>query len=462
MVTFLRIFTGVYLVSVIAFGAGVYVMKSKSWPYKSINEILLFIEGDPNSKASITEKIVNDLNIHPTRQWVTYKPNQKRRFVSLTVPDLRERREQPLVYLDDGAANGYRLIYGVLDFEENMHGAILLDANGEYVHSWQVTESHLDWKTSSELNKFPHGFLVRPNGSIIFGFSRSSSLQQFDACSKPVWSTRGRYHHALSQQSDDVIWAMRDHQEIKSDYMNSVIKMEAHTGKVLKEFSMGQIMAANAELSIFDVQDVLKSNALFADAFHPNDVEPLPEAMASAYPGFSAGDLLISLRSNSLVFVVDPETLKVKWWRFGPWIGQHDPDWQPDGRITIYNNNQPRKGLFTKNGNYIKKKTFLYERDYSNIVSIDPSTFSTEVVIDGKVVDFFSGTRGKHQVLPNGNVLITSTNQGRVLEVSPQNEIVFEFINLYSTETNKNLPVSEAIFLPEDFFNEGALGQCGS
>jgi hypothetical protein len=416
-------------------------MISKSWPYELINDIHLFIKGDPNEKTTFSEKVLNDLDVRPGRHVVSFSPNDERPFVSLDVPGLRQRRQQPLVFQIPAAEKGFRIIYGVLDFVNNVHGALLIDSNGKVVHTWQITERHLEWETSSEMNKFPHGFDVRPDGSIIVVFTRSSSIQRFGPCGDPVWAVKGNFHHSIGAEEENFIWALKKEDEHKFDFENRIVKLDAHNGRVIRSFTVGQIIKANPDISIFNVDGVFQAEWQLSDAFHANDVEPLPAELADAYPDFSAGDLLVSFRNLNLVFVIEQESLKVKWWRIGSWRSQHDPDWQPNGEITVYNNNSPLG-------------------PFSNIVSIDPSTYETEILVDGVEFNFFSASRGKHQVLPGGNVLITSTNQGRVLEVNSDNQVVFEFRNLFDLDKNEYLAVSEAMFLPQDYFEANAFSKC--
>jgi len=37
---------------------------------------------------------------------------------------------------------------------------------------------------------------------------------------------------------------------------------------------------------------------------------------------------------------------------------------------------------------------------------------------------------GKHEWLPNGNLLITEARKGRAFEIDPQGNIVWEFVNI--------------------------------
>jgi hypothetical protein len=139
---------------------------------------------------------------------------------------------------------------------------------------------------------------------------------------------------------------------------------------------------------------------------------------------------------------VDPDTLEVKWWRMGAWRRQHDPDWQPTGEITVYDN---RMSL-----------------DYSRIVGVVPASQSTRVVFDGRSVDFYSRIRGKHQITKAGNLLITSAQQGRVFEVDPNGQMVLEIFNPKPGSDQFNYPMSEAIWFPSDAFDFAEDSSCAN
>ena len=170
---------------------------------------------------------------------------------------------------------------------------------------------------------------------------------------------------------------------------------------------MEDIIAANPEIDILELrrlhangEDTNERNTKgewLEDSFHLNDVEPLPIALAGAFPQFTPGDLLVSARELNLLFVIDQETLRVKWWRVGDTQRQHDPDWEPNGKISVLNNRM--------------------SRDYSEIVDIDPRTYQRTVRLDGRDFDFYTRIRGEQQRLPDGHLVVTSTRQGRAFEI---------------------------------------------
>ena len=194
-------------------------------------------------------------------------------------------------------------------------------------------------------------------------------------------------------------------------------------------------METNEHIHIFDLQ----SNRELAtqpqsDMWHGNDIEPLTEDRVSSFAGFEAGDLLISFRTQNLVFVVDPDTLKIKWWRIGAWDRQHDPDWDPNGRITVFSNNN------------------VSPRQYSDVISIDPSTYSFEVLVNGKDYDLYSKANARHELTEFGTRMIVSTRQGWVVEVSDTGEVVSSFVNNYSAADSRALFISQAVRVPETYF----------
>ena len=69
-------------------------------------------------------------------------------------------------------------------------------------------------------------------------------------------------------------------------------------------------------------------------------------------------------------------------------------------------------------------------RGWSRILRLDPVqrrvvwTYQTD-----PKEDFYSRSRGGAQLLENGNVLITETDSGRVFEITPAGEVVWEYLS---------------------------------
>ena len=63
-------------------------------------------------------------------------------------------------------------------------------------------------------------------------------------------------------------------------------------------------------------------------------------------------------------------------------------------------------------------------------MTFDAPTDEVTVAFEGnKDIPFYTHIKGKHQWLPNGNLLVTESVQGRAFELNPQGEIVWEYIN---------------------------------
>ena len=344
----------------------------------------------------------------------------------------------PVVRADQAAlarASGWRVLVGgfVIDGEFT-HAALALSPELEIVKVWKLHEENIQGEEPRPpFGKFVHGFTILEDGSVIFAFDEGVSLQRFDACGRRIWSTGGFFNHVVTLDEDEkFVWTLRAEVVDKKLVHETVVKVATATGEIVRRITMDDIIAANPTLHILDIRaddrNYVRENPRntseewLDDPFHLNDVEPLPAAIADRFEGFEAGDLLLSARSLNLVFVVDPDTLEVKWWRMGAWRRQHDPDWQPTGEITVYDN---RMSL-----------------DYSRIVGVVPASQSTRVVFDGRSVDFYSRIRGKHQITKAGNLLITSPQQGRVFEVDPNGQMVLEILNPKPGSDQFNYPMS--------------------
>lgn len=364
----------------------------------------------------------NDLGLEPTRHLVP--PN-----------DTGDVSPDRGYYLAPGATQqpGYILIAGLSDDQATSeHVVRMFDANGDEVHRWPIKYDEFDPDIPPQ-NVMLHGMEVFEDGSVVTTFDTGNAIARVDACGETMWSVRGGFHHTITRSGDGGIWTWEG---------EDLVRLDEDTGAKTVSLNLrNDIIAANdgEQRAIFDMRTNEPQEAdgvlsYLDDPFHPNDVEMLRPEMADAFPMFEAGDLMFSLRELNLVAVVDPQTGILRWWQHGPWLKQHDPDFHADGTITIFDN-------ATGTGR-------------SRIRRIDPQDGAMTVEFAGSDdVPFYTWRRGKHQYLPNGNVLLTNAEHGKVLEIDPQGRVVWSRDMVWD-ETH-NLIITEARYVSETFFDAG-------
>jgi hypothetical protein len=324
----------------------------------------------------------------------------------------------------------------------------LLDHHGERHHEWPVDYSRIDPDGPHNGSDGPHGLLVLADGSIVVNFDHADAMARFDGCGDPVWVQRAIFHHSLDQQDDGTIWTWRS-PGTPYAYHHELVRLDPRSGEVLESISLLEDVLASGEEAEtvlgptadmpFPVLERTPRDRERVDIFHPNDIEVLDADLAASFPQFEAGDLLISLRNNHLVAVVDRQDHVLKWWQHGPWLFQHDPDFLASGLISVYDNNS--------------------QRGKSKILTVDPRTGEVDDPLHGGEVRFYSKAMGKHQHLPNGNVLIVVPGEGRVLQVTASGRRVFEFNNVVEDLEGVNAHVAHALWLPREHFAD--LPFCG-
>ncbi len=127
------------------------------------------------------------------------------------------------------------------------------------------------------------------------------------------------------------------------------------------------------------------------------------------------GNFLISFRKNSTIAIVDKASGQLSWHRHDEmWGQQHDCHVLDNGNILLFANGiHVPKGLFS-----------------SRVVEFDPETGDEVWSYQGSPpYTFFSPNISGAQRLWTGNTLICEGLSGRIFEVTPDGEIVWEFIS---------------------------------
>ena len=194
------------------------------------------------------------------------------------------------------------------------------------------------------------------------------------------------------------------------------------------------------------------------------------------YAAFHPDNILFNSRDANLMAIVDRKTGKIVW-RLGPDFGPGSPD-ANIGQIVgahgahIIPKGLPGEGnlLFFDNGgtagygepNPAAPLTGFHnvKRDYSRVVEMNPVT--REIVWEYDWYKNHKGILGHHgfkffspfvsyaQRLPNGNTMITEGDMERVFELTPDYEMVWEYMSPYSMSSGGVL--YRAYRVPYEFF----------
>lgn len=201
------------------------------------------------------------------------------------------------------------------------------------------------------------------------------------------------------------------------------------------------------------------------------------------YKVFHPDNIIISNRQTNTSCIIEKATGKIVWqigpdyypdtvWEFGgkkykrayrrleQIIGQHHTHMIPkglpgEGNIMIYDN-----GGYAGYGPRNPGAHYGWSdarRDYSRVIEFDPRTLKMVWEHSAKVMgmrnkyQFYSDYVSSAQRLPNGNTLITNGAVGQFQEVTPDHEIVWEYISPYYNKKGKYNLVYRAYRVPYDY-----------
>ena len=131
--------------------------------------------------------------------------------------------------------------------------------------------------------------------------------------------------------------------------------------------------------------------------------------------------VVVSMRHISTVGLIDRATGEFVW-EIGDGVlsQQHDPSMLDNGNVLIFDNGTYRKDT---------------PAPFSRVIEVNP--LSGEIVWeykDSPAGNFFSPYISGARRLPNGNTLITEGGFGRMFQVTPEGEVVWEYVNPHFTE----------------------------
>ncbi|NLD38839.1 MAG: hypothetical protein GX654_18425 [Desulfatiglans sp.] len=351
-----------------------------------------------------------------------------------------------LKYVSERSYGGYTLFAPMM----NSKTTYLIDMEGSLVHKWE-----------SEYTPGSYAMLL-PNGNLLRGGvmeKRAAAIggaggivQEIDWDGRVVWeykmnSAREIQHHCFDRMPngntlilgweaksiDEAIAKGRDpktiplevhdmgqyHNEFWMDFVREVDK----NGKIIWEWHVwDHIGTGPHQLDInYVLPEKLGPNYAGFDWSHFNVVEYIPEMDM----------VLLNSRNLSEFYLVDHKTGRIVY-RWG------NPSAYGQGKKPSWYDNGDQKVFGSHGVSYIGKDRFMIfdngseraEGNRSAIVIVDRKT--NQVVWEYHPItsqSFYSFRQGYVQMLPNGNIHVTSTNSGHLFEVTEDKKVVWDYVS---------------------------------
>jgi hypothetical protein len=338
------------------------------------------------------------------RDWAEYWRHNLRIRPDQYLSTSRFEGQGVILHNSQKAYEGVTFLTSLFDGKLGMR---LVDMDGAEIHKWQVPFQDIwledESKRPHDWDSEIHGALLYPNGDVVFNIEHQA-LVKIDKCSNLLWkNTNLDPHHSVHEDKEGNLWvpgrkwrneSLDKLPYISSPFLEEYILKFSPDGELLKKVSIMDVFYGSRYEAVMFADRDFKVEHTGREITHINDIEVLDQSMSDAFDLFDTGDILVSMRDLNLLVVIDPESDKIKWSMTGPYLRQHDPDFLPTGRISVYDNRQ----------------THVDGDVFSRILELDPVTQDIYVLYEGDDENpFFSGIMGKQQRLPNGNILITET-----------------------------------------------------
>jgi hypothetical protein len=335
--------------------------------------------------------------------------------------------------------------------------ATLIDLRGRVVHRWRMP-GRRPWPRAVHVKEpLPHEPLhwekchLYPNGDLLAlccagpGSPYGYGLGKFDKDSRLLWGYSANVHHDVTVGEDGRIYTLTcklgaprppELPTLPDRFVADSLVVLSPEGRELASIPLVEAFRNSPYLLalLSGTETVNKgatpgasgpqpagfippgsptddnwSAANSPDILHTNSVQVLSRALATKFPLFKAGQVLLSLRGPSLLAVLDTDKRAVVWASRGVWVAQHDARFLDSGRLLVFDNLGSPKG--------------------SRVLEYDPVRQATPWWYAGvRSAPIDTIFRGASQRLPNGNTLIVNSAGCRLSEVTADKEVVWQWV----------------------------------
>ena len=257
-------------------------------------------------------------------------------------------------------------------------------------------------------------FYLLPDGSLVT--TMSWNVTRLDVCSNLVWQKPLNTHHSIERDADGNFWMpafawpstlpgasskFKDHELIRF----------SPSGDVLSRISLSNMLVRNGYQHL-----LYRLERYSHDPLHINDVQPV----LRDGPFWRRGDVFVSLRTNSVVFLYRPMTDQVVWLQSGPWLHQHDVDIVSEHEISVFSNNSVRTG---DGESRVLGANEVYIYDFATGEARSPWREAM------RRHEVRTETQGAATLFDDGGVMIEESNFGRILRLSADGAVQWSYVN---------------------------------
>jgi hypothetical protein len=343
------------------------------------------------------------------------------------------------------------LAFDGLNFSISAHApeATLMSMDGKILHTWRYLTASDIWpdapKREAERSYWRRAHLYK-NGDIVALYA-NCGLIKIDLNSNIIWSYNSpmKPHHDIEVTDDGTIYVLTRQRKIipwihkEHTVREDFITILSHEGSIIRHISLLKLLANSKYKRLLD--DRINSPQLFdlskGDILHTNTLEVFDGELAHKSHIFKKGNAIVSFLTIDTIAIVDIDSEEIIWaLGSGLWRRQHQPTLLGNGNILIFDN--------------------FDSEDSSKVMEFEP--FTQEIVWEYRgdsKNQFFSAFIGSNQRFPNGNTLITETDNGRAFEVTKEKKIVWEFTNPHRAGEQNELIASlvEVIRVDPTYFS---------
>ncbi len=393
---------------------------------KEQSRVILLIADVPG----ILKITVRNLLLHPHEEQVLPQLINRK---DIELPQWVRRFPEP----ED---SGYLLFSGMDPAANKVVIKLIRIADGVAMASWQpdwslINEQAVDRKhapkgSMNNLRAF-HPVLLA-DGDIIFN-TQASLVRQSKCSEKPVWVLDETFHHSNElDESGTGVWVpsvandgFPDNPWLREKIRDDALAHVSLDGRLLERRSLVRILRENGlEAKLLATSGL----SILEDPIHLNQIKVATQD--TRY--WHRGDLLISARHLSMLFLYRPSTNKILWRKTGPWMNQHSVDFVDDHRISVLNNNVVGgPALDIKEGMHL----FVKPADANQVMVYD---FDTKLVSQPFAALLAEArprslTEGRARLLPDGGLFLEETNQGRHLRFT-KDRLLWSRVNDYDDQ----------------------------